>query len=65
MKTLLLPLTFEETYSQTEEKLVKDSVLVRGSIDVKRHLGHSNCYKGKYLMGPGVQVQSFSPLSSC
>ena len=29
-----------------------------GSIAVKRHHDHSNSYKGKHLIGPGLQVQS-------
>jgi hypothetical protein len=31
---------------------------------VKRHHDYSNSYKGKYLIGDGLQVQRFSPLMS-
>jgi hypothetical protein len=40
------------------------SVLVRVSVAVKRHRDHSNSYKGKHLIGTGLQVQRFSSLSS-
>jgi|UPI00001F6546 hypothetical protein len=33
-------------------------------ITVKRHHDHSNSYKGKHLIGAGLQFQRFSPLSS-
>ena len=39
-------------------------VLVRVSIAVKRHHDHGNSYKGKHLIGSGLQFQRFSPLSS-
>jgi hypothetical protein len=35
------------------------------SIAVKRHHDHSNSYKGKHLIGAGLQVRRFGPLSSC
>jgi hypothetical protein len=31
---------------------------------MKRHYDQDNSYKGKHLMGAGLQFQSFSPLSS-
>jgi hypothetical protein len=31
---------------------------------VNRHHDHGNSYKGQYLIGAGLQVQRFSPLSS-
>jgi hypothetical protein len=31
---------------------------------VKRHHDQGNSYKGKHLIGAGLQFQSFSPLSS-
>jgi hypothetical protein len=31
---------------------------------VKRHHDHDNSYKGKHLIGAGLQFQRFSPLSS-
>ena len=34
------------------------------SISVKRHHSQSNSYKEKHLIGAGLQVQRFSPLSS-
>jgi hypothetical protein len=40
------------------------NVLVRVSIAVKRHHGQSNSYKGQHLIGTGLLVQRFSPLSS-
>jgi hypothetical protein len=39
-------------------------VLVRISIAVKRHHDQGNSYKGQHLIGAGLQVQRFSPLSS-
>ena len=38
-------------------------VLVRVSNAMKRHHDHSNSYKGD-LIGPGLQVQRFTPLTS-
>lgn len=40
------------------------SVLARVSIAVKRYHNQGNSYKGKHLIGAGLQVQRFSPLSS-
>jgi hypothetical protein len=40
------------------------TVLVRVSIAVKRHHDQSNSYEEQHLPGAGLQVQSFSPLSS-
>jgi hypothetical protein len=40
------------------------SVLVRVSIAVKRQQDLGNSYKGKLLIGAGLQVQRFSPLQS-
>ena len=34
------------------------------SIAVKRHHDQGNSYKGKHLIGAGLQVQRFSPSSS-
>ena len=31
---------------------------------MKRHCDHRNPYKGQYLIGPGLQVQRLTPLSS-
>ena len=31
---------------------------------MRRHQDQGNCYKGKHLIGTGLQVQRFSPLSS-
>jgi hypothetical protein len=39
-------------------------VIVRVSIAVKRPCNQSNSYKGQHLIGAGLQVQRFSPLSS-
>jgi hypothetical protein len=39
-------------------------VCLRVSIALKRHHDQSNSYKGQYLIGAGLQVQWFSPLSS-
>jgi hypothetical protein len=39
-------------------------VLVRVSIAVKRHYDQGNFYKGQHLIGAGLQVQRFNPLSS-
>ena len=38
--------------------------LVRVSIAVKRHHEQGNSYKQQHLIGAGLQVQRFSPLSS-
>ena len=38
---------------------------LRVFIAVKRHHDHSNSYKGKHLIGAGLQVRRFGPLSSC
>ena len=38
------------------------SVLVRVSIAIKRKHEHNNSYKGKPLVGAGLQFQRFSPL---
>jgi hypothetical protein len=40
------------------------SILVRVFIAVKRHHDQGNSYKGQHLIGAGLQVQGFSPLSS-
>jgi hypothetical protein len=40
------------------------SVIVRVSFAVKRHHDRGKSYKGQHLIGAGLQVQSFSPLSS-
>jgi hypothetical protein len=37
---------------------------VRVSIAVKRHHDQGNPYRGKHLIGAGLQFQGFSPLSS-
>jgi hypothetical protein len=42
----------------------KDVILVRVSIAVNRHHDQGKSYKGQYLIGSGLQVQKFSPLSS-
>jgi len=41
-----------------------EGVLVRASIAVKRQQEQENSYKGKHLIGAGLQSQRFSPLSS-
>jgi hypothetical protein len=38
--------------------------LSKGFIAVKRHHDHGNSSEGKHLIGAGLQVQRFSPLSS-
>jgi len=38
--------------------------LTQCPIALKRHHDHSNFYKGKHLIGAGLQVQRFSPWSS-
>jgi hypothetical protein len=43
---------------------VCECVLVRVSIAVNRHHDQGNSYKGQHLIGAGLQVQRFSPLSS-
>ena len=35
-----------------------------GFVAVKRHHDQGNTYKGKHLIGAGLQVQKFSPLLS-
>jgi hypothetical protein len=35
-----------------------------GFIAVKRHHDQGNSYKGKYLIGAGLQFQMYSPFSS-
>ena len=37
--------------------------LTQGFVAVKRHHDQGNCYKGKHLIGAGLQFQRFSPLS--
>jgi hypothetical protein len=37
---------------------------LRLSIAMKRHHDHRNSYKGRYLIGAGLQFQRFSPSSS-
>ena len=44
--------------------IVLAPVLIRVSIAVKRHHDQGDSYKGQHLVGAGLQVQSFSPLSS-
>ena len=44
--------------------LQNPSVLVRVSAVVKRHHDQGNSYKRPYLVGAGLQVQRFDPLSS-
>ena len=39
-------------------------VLLKIPIAVKRHHDQSNCCKGQYLIGAGIQTQRFRPLSS-
>ena len=39
-------------------------VLVRVSIAVNRHHDQGNSYEGQQLIGAGLQLQRFSPLSS-
>jgi hypothetical protein len=39
-------------------------VLIRVSNAVRRHHDQGNSYKGQHLIGAGLQVQRFSPLSS-
>jgi len=39
-------------------------VLVRVSFAMKRHHDQGNFYKGKHLIGAGLQFQKFSPESS-
>ena len=36
----------------------------QGFTAVSRHHDQGESYKGQYLIGPGLQVQRFSPLSS-
>lgn len=43
--------------------VMEGSILVRGSIAIKRHNNHRNYYEGKYLMG-WIIVQRISPLLS-
>jgi hypothetical protein len=38
-------------------------VFVRVSIAVNRHHDHGNSYKGQYIIGAGLLVHRFSPLS--
>ena len=40
------------------------TLVVRVSFAMKRHHDQSNSYKGKHLIGIGLQVPRFSPLSS-
>ena len=45
--------------------LIPTSVLIKISITLRKHHDHSKSYKGKHLIGAGLQFQRFSPLSSC
>ena len=40
---------------------IKYTVIVRVSIVMKRHHGHGNYYKGKHLIGVGLEFQKLSP----
>ena len=40
------------------------TILVRVSIAVKRHHDHGNSYRGKHVIGAGLQFHTFSPLLS-
>jgi hypothetical protein len=40
------------------QSLVPTSILIMVSIAVKRHHDQGNSYKGQYLVGVGLQVQS-------
>jgi hypothetical protein len=51
-------------YAYTTQCMIM-SVLVRVSIAVKRYHAQGNSYKGKQLIGGGLQFQRFSPLLSC
>jgi hypothetical protein len=43
---------------------VLDKCLSLGFTGVKRHHDQGNSYKGKHLIGAGLQFQRFGPLSS-
>jgi hypothetical protein len=43
----------------------KPGVLVKVSIAFKSHNDQGNSYEGQHLIGSGLQVLRFSPLSSC
>ena len=51
-----------KSYDKQRSKPFKSevSLLVRVSVGVKRHHDHGNSYKGKHLIGTGLQFQSFS-----
>ena len=54
-----------ETRRFSHQQIIKIYVvLVRVSIVVKRHHDQGNSYKGKHLVGAGLQFQRFRPLSS-
>ena len=44
--------------------MIDGGCLSQGFITVKKHHDHSNSYKGKHLMGAGLQFQTFRTLSS-
>jgi hypothetical protein len=48
----------------SSDQLCSVTVLVKVSIAVNRHRDQGNSYKGQHLIGAGLQVQRFSPLSS-
>jgi hypothetical protein len=45
------------------QSLVPTSVLLRVSTAVKWHHDQGNSYKGKHLMGAGLEFHRFNPLS--
>jgi hypothetical protein len=54
-------------YQQRKEELteqIKQNNGILMIIAVKRHHDQGISYKGKHVIGPGLQFQSFSPLSS-
>ena len=55
---------YGQGYLAIPQSLVPTSVSVRVSVAVKGHNGQGNSYKGKHLIGAGLQIQRFSPLSS-
>jgi hypothetical protein len=59
---MLFPLKVLEFYLFTDpfRTCYLEDVLARVSIAVKRHHNQGNSYKGKHLIGAGLQVQRLS-----
>ena len=58
------PLRIESVELWDQLNKANEGVLVRVSTAMRRHHDQGNSYKGKHLIGTGLQFERFSPLSS-